>query len=99
MKTITQLFGNNDVEITFINASPSGHGHYKINGEARISGTNETLKISFVTSNMPAIDILKGDDEELAEQMQVSFAEDLSSKNEGKILEWKEELEANETED
>lgn len=98
MKTITKTFGNNDVEISFLNARPSGYGHYKINGEARIEGTSHTLAISLTTTSMKSIDALKSEDDEVVESTQLGFAEDLFYECQDQIAEWKLQLESSEKE-
>ena len=79
-----------EIEVSFTHALPSGNGHYRIHGEA--SMYPEALKISFVTSNMGAIDTLKGEDEEASDEMRHDFAIELSEQCHSSIVSWIEQL-------
>ena len=99
MKNLTKQISKSEVEVSYLHASPSGHGHYKVYGEAYMTGANY-LPISFTTSNMPLIDAFRSEADEFPqhffeslEQVEQIMLSELFYKNEKKIEEWVLEVE------
>lgn len=92
MKLLTKNINGKEVEISITSTLPSGHGHYKIKGEAYISGSAmsgaQRLEISYTTSNMMCIDAYKGEDDDASDEAEAQLLEHLYSENEAEIAGW-----------